>query len=364
MTTFLKAKKIDIFYNPNIKINYSDYFQIDLTKDKSIKKILIIKWGGMGDIIQSTAIINDILENFKSSKIHVNTRPAWKELFSNEKRIANVWGFNFRKNIFALKDILKWVGKVNAEKYDLIIDLQTNDRSRIVLTLLKFLFLSKSKLIGNHPIFPYSNVSKKAAYGSINLMQRTIASIGIMPKNIKPIIKLNKKNKEKAKTLMRKNGLLNNNFFIFIPGASKGNMLKRWGVKNFLELAKLLNKTVVLIGGADDLDDCHMIAQENNTIVNLCGKTTLLELLEIFKNCSYIIGNDTGTLHLASATNVPTIQIAGPTNPLLVKPSTNNVISVQADIDCKNCYQKNCSHHSCMKNITADYIYSIIKDTK
>lgn len=76
-------------------------------------------------------------------------------------------------------------------------------------------------MIGNHPIFPYSNVSKKAAYGSINLMQRTIASIGIMPKNIKPIIKLNKKNKEKAKTLMRKNGLLNKTLFLFLVQAKE-----------------------------------------------------------------------------------------------------------------------------------------------
>ena len=71
-----------------------------------------------------------------------------------------------------------------------------------------------------------------------------------------------------------------------------------------------------------------------------------------------------GTFVAEAKCNVPVIQITGPTNPLLVKPSTNNVISVQADIDCKNCYKKNCSHHSCMKNITADYIYSIIKDTK
>ena len=364
MTSFIQAKKINIINNSKNNFNFSKYFKVNLLNEKKIKKVLIIKWGGMGDVIQSSAIIEDILTNFKNHQIDLNTLPAWKILFSSEKRFNKIWGFTFTKSGLGLADIFKWIIKIRSEKYDLIIDLQTNDRSRIMLSLIRFSSFRPIHIIGNHPVFPYTIKSNTFIDGPFDRMQRTIATIGIKSETIQPKICISKKTRYSALVIKKKYDLKSKQYVAFIPGSSRQNKLKRWGVKNYIKLAELINKKIILIGGPDDAEDCNLIAKNNKNIINLCNKTNLLELIELFRGCQIVIGNDTGTLHLASTTNVPIIQIAGPTNPLLVKPLTNNVISVQADIDCKNCYKKNCSHHSCMKNITADYIYSIIKDTK
>ena len=63
-------------------INSKDLESIDLKQKKEIKKILIIKWGGMGDIILATSVMEDIYMSFPKSKIHLNTLPEWKCLFN------------------------------------------------------------------------------------------------------------------------------------------------------------------------------------------------------------------------------------------------------------------------------------------
>jgi len=155
-----------------------------------------------------------------------------------------------------------------------------------------------------------------------------------------------------------------NKFVVFIPGSSKTNLLKRWGVNNFHLLSKLIEKIdtkIVLIGGPDDIEECNSLVLKNKKIINLCNKINLIDLPILFENARYIIGNDTGPIHLASSTSTPLIQITGPTNPKLVKPFGKNVIALQSNINCKNCYKKNCSHHSCMSDISPDFIFKIIR---
>ena len=76
----------------NLKsINSKALESIDLCNKKGIKKILIIKWGGMGDIILATSIMQDIYTSFPKSKIHLNTLPQWKSLFTKDERFEKIW---------------------------------------------------------------------------------------------------------------------------------------------------------------------------------------------------------------------------------------------------------------------------------
>ena len=57
-----KIIKINKFKDSFFKINNSEFCSINLNKHPNIQKILIIKWGGMGDLIQASAVINDVLK--------------------------------------------------------------------------------------------------------------------------------------------------------------------------------------------------------------------------------------------------------------------------------------------------------------
>jgi len=65
-------------------------------------------------------------------------------------------------------------------------------------------------------------------------------------------------------------------------------------------------------------------------IINLCNKTELTELPILFKKAEFIIGNDTGTSHLAASTKTPMIVLFGPTDPLRSKPIGKQILGIKS----------------------------------
>ena len=111
--------------------------------------------------------------------------------------------------------------------------------------------------------------------------------------------------------------------------------------------------TVVLMGGPDEIEECRSIERRCGPwLVNLCGETELLDLIPLCEGARFVVGNDTGTAHVAAASGTPMVVICGPTDPRQVKPLGREVVTMQADLPCINCYFYSCDHHSCMRLIT------------
>lgn len=364
MNNGIKKRKFEIFLENKKNHHMNDVINSNFPQE-NISKILIIKWGAMGDVILASAIINDILDYFDRSIIDINTFPPWQKFFKHDSRINKVWGFNFPKSLKKYLLFFKWLSIVKSEKYDLVIDLQTNDKSRILLSILRFLLKFRAHLVGNHNFLPYTIRSKSTQVieNPFSLMQQTLCLIGIKPRTFFPSIKVSKNSSEKINKLIKDTKLVEKKFIIFIPGSSNSNLLKRWGYKNFHKLSILLNdmnKDVVLIGGPDDLDECKKIKKLNKKVINLCSKLEIIDLIPFFDKAEYVIGNDTGPAHLVACTKTPLIQITGPTNPIKVKPNGKQIISIQSNLPCINCYKKLCSHHKCMNEVNASDIFNLI----
>ena len=338
----------------------------DLPSRLDIRRILIIKWGGMGDVVISTAIIEDIFRAFPGREIDLNAMPPWNALFADDPRFSRVWTVDLRNRERNVKGMWRWVRTARAGNYDLIIDLQCNDRTRLLLSAL---LLSGCRIpwrIGNRPGFPY-NISHPKLPGSTHVFQRMRASLlaaGIPAATQRPVLHGSDAQRKRAFAILDDSGLTNARFAIFLPGSHAAGLTKRWGVHNYRQLAVLLEgvglNKVVLLGGADEIEECAAIAEgDSGHVVNLCGKTQLLELPPIFERAALIVANDTGTAHLAAASNQRMIVICGPTDPRRVKPVGNGVIAIQADLSCKNCYRKTCDHHSCMKFVTPEQVMDL-----
>ena len=150
-----------------------------------------------------------------------------------------------------------------------------------------------------------------------------------------------------------------------MPGCQPAGYLKRWGSANYIALGRLLLadtlKKIVVIGTRDETEECATItAALGSSAVNLCEHTLILDLLPLCRSARCVIGSDTGTAHLAAAHHMPMLVVFGPTDPRRHKPAGDNVAAIQASSDelsCLNCYQKQCSHHSCMKLVTAEQAF-------
>ncbi len=103
--------------------------------------------------------------------------------------------------------------------------------------------------------------------------------------------------------------------------AGASNWYKMWPYERFSEVIRALseqypNAKFILTGSPSERGLCNKIESTSSpaTIENLCGKTTLEELANIIGGLSLLITNDTGTLHLAAALEVPTVSLFSPTS--------------------------------------------------
>jgi len=163
------------------------------------------------------------------------------------------------------------------------------------------------------------------------------------------------------KEILKKYKLIEKTYIVIAPGGGKNKWAemksKRWSIGNYNKLIKKLDEKAVLVGDEFDKIICKKI--KGRKIVNLCGKLPIDETAKIIKESKLFIGNDSMTLHLAGALNVPLVGIFGPTDGKVFNPLGKNFRYFQSREKCSPCYDPtkgtkgtayNCPHGNCMKN--------------
>jgi heptosyltransferase-2 len=342
---------------------------LDLPNDRAIRRILIIKWSALGDVAMSTCVMEDIVNAFPHAKIDLNVLPPWDKLFLGDPRFNSIININVRAKQKKWTAMWQWMRQVRRGRYDLIVDLQSNDRSRFMLFFLQLTGNVTRYLIGNQLNRPYniSGAVKAVDPNPVQRMRAALNAAGIPTLTARPVLHIPQHIHQHTNDLQQRYGLIANRYAIFYPGCQAAGYLKRWGETKYAELARQLLidevEQVVLIGGKDEIEDCRRIAELVGAgIVNLCGETEILDIVLLAHDAKYQVGNDTGTAHLAASSSQPMVVICGPTDPYRVKPQGSNVVAIQADAPCLNCYCKQaCSHHSCMKAIQPEHVIAALK---
>ena len=105
-------------------------------------------------------------------------------------------------------------------------------------------------------------------------------------------------------------GLSNKNFIIIHPWAS--NKQKEWPLDKFkaiaLQIMNTLHIPCVLIGGPEEVKRADQFCNDM-PLINLTGKTSLIELAGLLKKSRALLTNDSGPMHLAAALGIPTVAI-------------------------------------------------------
>ncbi|XHR28192.1 MAG: glycosyltransferase family 9 protein [Chthoniobacteraceae bacterium] len=142
------------------------------------------------------------------------------------------------------------------------------------------------------------------------------------------------------------------------PGAEYGPA-KRWMPERFAEAANAVSARVdcewVIFGVAGDAPVGDAVAAKlSGRVTNLIGKTTLAELMERLSECSALLTNDTGTMHLAAALGVPTVSVFGSTEPRLTGPLGPGHRVLRHQVECSPCFLRKCPiDFRCMEAVTA-----------
>ena len=144
------------------------------------------------------------------------------------------------------------------------------------------------------------------------------------------------------------------------PGAAFGTA-KRWLPERFAEAVAELGNSAALFGSRDERDLCEEIAGALRTrgirVHNFAGETTLGEYIELAAACDVYLTNDSGSMHIASALNVPTVAIFGATDDVGTGPTGVLSRVVREPVECSPCLLRECPiDHRCMTAVTSNRV--------
>lgn len=171
---------------------------------------------------------------------------------------------------------------------------------------------------------------------------------------------------DSVQTALNRHGLHTKQAILALcPGAEYGSA-KRWPAHHFARLAQIAiqaGKQVWLFGSPKDAEIADEIQQLcQNACVNLCGKTSLSEAIDLLSLVESAVCNDSGLLHLAAALNRHVVAIYGPTTADHTPPLSHHADVVYLDMDCRPCFQRECplQHNRCMQDISAENVWQKI----
>ena len=151
------------------------------------------------------------------------------------------------------------------------------------------------------------------------------------------------------------------------PAAEYGPA-KRWPAEHFASLASQLqqqNYQVWLLGSTKDQLLAEMIvkhAELKDSLHNLCGRTNLLEVVDLLACAQVVVSNDSGLMHIACAVGVAVIAIYGSSSPNFTPPLTPKAKITQLTLKCSPCFARTCKfgHYLCLQQITPAMILAQI----
>lgn len=318
-------------------------------ESKSIKKILCIKPRGIGDIILSTIVLENLKAALPHSEIHYLTEEFAKRAVENNPYVSKVLTYN--RNKF----VLSAIRKLRKEKYDLVFDFWSNPKTAQIT------FLSGAKYrVG----FGYRG--RKYAYNikaepgdknvhaaEANLQLLNATNIPVFSRNI--LFYLTEDEKQNAINYFKQKFNKDDLIIGIIP--SGGWASKRCDSEKWIEFCQkisenLKNKFLILWGPGDENDAIQIYSNLGDKSV-LAPQTKVGEMAGLISQCDLIIANDSGPMHIAAALKIPTLGIFGPTNPKMQGPySSNSDYVIKDDLHCIVCNKLVCPYnHECMKEL-------------
>ncbi|MFB3106032.1 MAG: lipopolysaccharide heptosyltransferase II, partial [Pseudomonadales bacterium] len=120
---------------------------------------------------------------------------------------------------------------------------------------------------------------------------------------------------------------------------------------------------VWLIGSYKDTDVCKVI--ENlvpNGLVNLAGKTSLLDAVDLIAQAERVVTNDSGLMHIASALGIRVVAIFGSTSPDFTPPLGAHAVVVRNNLPCSPCFERECplGHMNCLNELSPRQVIEVL----
>lgn len=287
--------------------------------------ILIIKFASIGDVIHATPAFHAIRIQFPEAHITLMVGEWSRPVVEGNRNIDQIESFSDR-DFFGMQPLGVWHAweKLRHTEWDIIVVMQR----AFPWVLLARLLPAKQRVgfdRGWNRFLLTSIAYEERRSHHIHRYLELAKQLGATPQGLDTEFHLTAKEHQFADTFWRERGLDSFPTVIAIPPGGAVNpketkMIKRYPLPSYRRVAQEFLRdphvALVAVGSASD----HRVGEElcasfRGQAVNLCGKTSLLQLGAVFTRCQLLISHDTGPLHIAAAVGLRTLSLFGPTLP-------------------------------------------------
>lgn len=371
---FLICFLLDIWH-----VIFSDLFRAK--KNRETKKVVFVKFIEQGALVLHRTAFEKATKIYGKENVYLCT-------FSSNSELAHALDVFYEKNIIHVREtsILSFIGSfsralltIRRLKIDSIIDLEFFSRATAIFCYLSgcvnrvgyHRFGGSETYRGNlftHKLnySPYEHVSETSimllnalSYHPSVLPSFTVKRIHAEPQFM--YVPNTDRLSHWKNTLFTEKGVL---WIILNPNFNDPLPLRQWNQDNYSEFIHGLRKwfpqsRFIFTGRDDEFAKTQSFIEMNNLsgTVNLCGKTSIHDLLTIYNLAHLMVASDSGPGHFASLTPIHSIVLFGPETPQLYGPKGRNTHVMYKGISCSPCFNvfnnrtSDCKNNLCLKSI-------------
>jgi ADP-heptose:LPS heptosyltransferase len=323
-------------------------------------KILIIRFSSIGDIVLTTPVIRTVKTQLET-EVHFATKIQFSGILEANPYIDRMH--------FLHGSLPELIRELRKEKFDYIIDLHNNLRTRMIKVALGVKSFSFKKL----------NIEK---WLMVNFKINVLPSKHIVERYLETVARLGVKNdalgldyfipQEDEVLPERLPETHRQGYIAYAIGAQHGT--KKLPVSRMIELCEKINRPIVLLGGQEDVEAAEQVKHHFETIdrtvppngktviYNACGIYPLNQSASILKKALYVFSHDTGLMHIAAAFKREIFSIWGNTLPAFGMYPYRTLFTILENntISCRPCSKigyDSCpkGHFKCMNEIKFDF---------
>ena len=333
----------------------------------NIRKILIIRNDGIGDLLNSTPAITMLRKNYANAEITVLAQPLNASVLVGNPDVDRVLIFD-RKNLHRrLRDRLRFYRNLRHEQYDLVVVMRTTSWGNLVA----FLSGAKHRLGRSQKRFSsllthtWRGQYKKGETHEVDRNFDLVRLICNGNGHRQLVLNLQDDELDKAKRLLGSWEIGPTDFLVGIhPGGSSFD--KRWPEENYAQVVDRLTREygakILILRGPDEseLEWNLQNAVQSESIAY--APESIRELAALIKHCSLFVCNDSGPMHIAAALDVRTVAIFGPTDHVAWKPLSEEATIVRRDMPCWPCSAHKCKiGWECTKKLAVDSVWNRVE---
>lgn len=320
-------------------------------------KFLVVRFSSIGDIVLTTPVVRCLKEQVDGARVHYLTKKEYAGLVGQNPYVdrVHVLDGHFRAMLRELKE----------EGFDYIIDLHKNLRTSRLRFHLRRVSFSFDKL----------NIKK---WLLVNFKINKLPGVHIVDRYFEAVRLFDVENDgkgldffmdEQDKVPREQLPPSHQNAYVAVVCGAK-HFTKKMPADKLIEICRLIDQPVVLLGGKDDRADGEEVARAlGSRAWNTCGELSLSGSASLLQMATVVLSNDTGLMHIAAALGKPTVSLWGNTVPEFgmypYLPEEKYRIAQVNGLKCRPCSKigfKRCpkKHFRCMMDIPADEVARMI----